>query len=131
MSVHNANHERRAEERELRLLLSQWAAVEPQRCRQQDDDCFEVLYSDRWMEVTAQPASHGTIIAAVLEGCHSNQVYCEIEYTPRYEDQPPTIEVGCIYKAFRWDEGDEVIYSIPSLLLTEYLERLPADKSDL
>jgi hypothetical protein len=76
------------------------------------------------MPITAQRESQGAIIAAVLEGCHQNRIYCNIEYTPRYEDEQPTVQVGCIHRAFRWDEGEGVIYSIPNLLLTEYLEQL-------
>lgn len=117
-------------DQELQSLLSQWCAIEPQRCAQKDDNLFEVLYSGGWMKVAAEAASHGTIIAAVLEGCHHNHIYCNIEYTPRYKDEPPTIQVGCIYRTFRWDEGDEVVYSITSLLLTEYLERLDPDKTN-
>jgi len=119
-----------AEDLELKSLLSQWAAVEPVRCRQKGDTRFDVQYSGEWLPVTDKAANHGTIIAAVLEACHSNQIYCQIEYTPPYEDSPPEIQVGCIYKVFRWDEGDEVVYSIPSLLLTEYLERLQADDNE-
>lgn len=115
------------EERELKSLLSQWAAAEPQRCRRKDDDRFDVWYSAQWLPVTDNAESHGSIIAAVLEACHSNQIYCCIEYTPRYEDEPSTIQVGCVHKAFLWDEGEEVISSIPPFLLTEYLERLQAD----
>jgi hypothetical protein len=119
-----------AEERDLKSLLSQWAAVEPQRCRQKDDTRFDVQYSGQWLPVTDDSASHGSIIAAVLEACHNNRIYCCIEYTPRYEDEPPTIQVGCVHKAFLWDEGEEVISSIPSFLLTEYLEQLQADDDE-
>lgn len=117
-----------AEERELKSLLSQWAAVEPQRCRQKDDTKFDVRYSGQWLPVSDDSASHGLIIAAVLEACHSNRIYCCIEYTPRYEDEPPAIQVGCVHKAFLWDEGEEVISSISPFLLTEYLEQLQADE---
>ena len=111
-------------ESELQSLLSRWAAVEPQRCRQRDDFSFDVEYLGQWIAVTAQPISHGSIIAAVLAGCHDNNIHCEIDYTPRYEQRPATVEVGCIPKAFRWEEGEKVISSIPILLLEEYLERL-------
>lgn len=60
----------------------------------------------------------------MLAGCHENNIHCEIDYTPRYEQQPPTVEVGCIPKTFRWNVGEEIISSIPILLLEEYLERL-------
>jgi len=106
-------------ERELSSLLSRWAALEPQRCRQRDDLSFDVDYIGRWITVTAQPISHGAIMAAVLNGCHENSFHCEIDYTPKYEQQPATVEVGCIPKAFRWNEGEEVISSIPVLLLEE------------
>lgn len=109
---------------DLRSLLSQWANLEPHRCRQQDENRFEVLYLGEWLAVTDQRASHGSIIAAVLAGCQDNQIYCSIDYTPRWEDQAATVEVGCIPKMFRYREGDEVISSIPVLLLVEYLERL-------
>jgi hypothetical protein len=109
---------------ELIQLLLQWSATEPHRCQQKDDRNFDVLYAGQWMAVTAEPASHGALIASILEGCHANKIYCNIEYTPAFEDELPTVQVGCIHRAFRWDEGDEAIYSIPKLLLTEYLERL-------
>ena len=112
-----ANHE-------LKQLLSQWAAIEPHRCRQKDDGQFDVLYAGHWAAATAESADHGALIASILEGCHANKIYCNIEYTPAFEDESPTVQVGCIHRAFRWDEGDEAIYSIPQLLLTEYLERL-------
>ncbi|MBI1763273.1 MAG: hypothetical protein HYR56_17755 [Acidobacteria bacterium] len=108
---------------EIEALLAKWATAEPQRCRKVDGQ-FEALYFGNWLKVDAARAHHGNIIAAVLDACHANSIYCEIEYTPRYEKQPPSIEVGCIPKMFRWDEGDEVIASIPELLLTEYLERV-------
>jgi hypothetical protein len=111
-------------ESELRSLLSRWAAVEPQRCRQRDDFSFDVEYLGHWIAVSAQPLSHGTIIVSVLAGCHENNIHCEIDYTPRYEQQPASVEVGCIPKTFRWNEGEEIISSIPILLLEEYLERL-------
>ena len=111
-------------ESELRSLLSRWAAGEPQRCRQRDDFNFDVEYLGHWIAVSAQPISHGTIIASVLAGCQENNIHCEIDYTPRYEQQQATVEVGCIPKAFRWNEGEEIISSIPILLLEEYLERL-------
>lgn len=109
---------------DLRSLLSQWANLEPQRCRQQGEKHFEVLYLGEWLAVTDQRANHGSIIAAVLAGCQDNQIHCAIDYTPRWEDQAATVEVGCIPKMFRYREGDEVISSIPMLLLVEYLERL-------
>jgi hypothetical protein len=111
-------------ESELRSLLSRWAAVEPQRCRQRDDFSFDVEYLGHWIAVSTQPISHGSIIASVLAGCQENNIHCEIDYTPRYEQQPATVEVGCIPKAFRWNQGEEIISSIPILLLEEYLERL-------
>ncbi len=104
--------------------FSQWAGIEPQRCRQRDDIGYDVNYVGHWIAVTPQPTSHGTIMAAVLGGCQDHRIHCAIDYTPRYKDQPPTVEVGCIPKMFRWDEGDEVVSSIPVLLLTEYLEQL-------
>lgn len=109
---------------DLHSLLLQWTTLEPQRCRQQDDIHFEVRYLDHWLTITDQPVSHGNIIAAVLAGCQENQIYCTIDYTPRYENIAATIEVGCIPKMFRYRDGDEVISSIPTLLLMEYLSRL-------
>jgi hypothetical protein len=76
------------------------------------------------MPVTAQLFSHGAIIASLLAGCQENNIHCKIDYTPRYEQQPATLEVGCIPRAFRWDEGEENISSIAILLLEEYLDRL-------
>lgn len=111
-------------EHELRSLLSRWAAVEAQRCRQREDSSFDVEYLGHWIEVSANPASHGAIIASVFAGCQANNIHCVIDYTPRYEQKPAMVEVGCIPKAFRWDEGDEVVSSIPVLLLEEYIERL-------
>jgi hypothetical protein len=110
----------------LPALLSQWAATEPERCRQVDDFGFEVRYAACWLKASADPGGHGAIIASVLEGCQQHQIYCDIEFTPRDEEQPPTVEVGCVHKVFRWDEGDEAVYAIPTLLLAEYLERLCA-----
>ena len=118
------------DEQELKSLLTQWAAIEPQRCRRRDDDRFDVQYSGQWTPITAQPESHGAIIAAALEGCHQNRIYCNIEYTPRYEEEPLMVAVGCIHRAFRWDDGEDAIYSIPSLLLAEYLEQLQAGETD-
>jgi hypothetical protein len=115
------------ENRELKPQLAQWAIVEPQRCRQIDADHFEVLYAEQWFNVTDQPPSHGLIIAAALEACWSRQIYCQIEYSPGYQDDPAEIRVGCIYKAFRYtfeEESREFIQMIPALLLLEYLERL-------
>lgn len=112
---------------ELKQLLSQWAGSEPYRCQQKDDSHFDVLYVSRWMAVTADSASHGTLTASILEGCHANKIYCNIEYTPAFEDESPTVQVGCIHRAFGWDEGDKAIYLISKLLLTEYLERLQSD----
>lgn len=111
-------------DRELKSLLSRWAAVEPKRCRHRDDSSFDVEYLGHWIEVGAQPISHGAIIASILAGCQENNIHCAIDYTPHYEQKPAMVEVGCIPKAFRWDEGAEVISSIPTLLLEEYLERL-------
>jgi len=111
-------------DKELKSLLSRWAAVEPRRCRQRDDSTFDVEYLGHWIGVTAEPISHGAIIASVFAGCQEHNIHCAIDYTPRYEKQPAMVEVGCIPKAFRWDEGEEVISSIPILLLEEYLERL-------
>ena len=111
-------------ERELSSLLSRWAALEPLRCRQRNDSSFDIEYLGDWIAINAQPISHGTIIASVLAGCQENNIHCEIDYTPKFEQQPAMVEVGCIPKAFRWDEGEEVISSIPVLLLEEYLERL-------
>jgi hypothetical protein len=112
------------QEEELPTLLAQWARMEPERCRKLDDLRFDVEYLGYWIPITALPISHGAIIASVLSGCQANRIHCEIDYTPRYEQQPATVEVGCIPRAFRWDEGEEIISSIPSLLLQEYLERL-------
>lgn len=111
-------------EQELRSLLARWAAVEPQRCRQRDDSSFDVEYLGHWIAISAQRDSHGAIIASVLAGCQANNIHCAIDYTPRYEQQPATVEVGCVPKAFRWDQGEEVISSVPTPLLEEYLERL-------
>jgi hypothetical protein len=125
MSVDQTNHERNSTpERELHSLLSRWAAIEPARCRQRDETRFDVQYAGHWITVTDQPSSHGAIIVAVFEGCQAHRLHCAIDYTPRYEDHPATVEVGCVPRMFRWDEGDEVVFSIPALLLTEYLERL-------
>ncbi len=115
-------------ERELQSLLAKWAAIEPQCCRRNSDSSFDVRYLSDWLKVTAQPASHGTIIAAVLSGCQDNQIHCEIDYTARYEDHAAEIQVGCVPGMFRYDLGDEAISSIPVLLLTEYLERLEAGR---
>ena len=109
---------------DLHSLLVRWTTLEPQRCRQQDDNHFQVLYLGYWLSATDQPASHGNIIAAVLAGCQDNQIYAYIDYTPRYENEKATVEVGCIPKRFCYREGDEVISFIPMLLLMEYLERL-------
>jgi hypothetical protein len=65
-------------ESELRSLLSRWAAVEPQRCRQRDDFSFDVEHLGHWITLTAQPIGHGAIIAAVLGGCQENEIYCSI-----------------------------------------------------
>jgi len=111
-------------EQELQSCLSRWAAIEPRRCRRQDDASFEVQYLGHWMVVTPQPPSHGTIIAAVLGGCEDNRIHCAIGYEPRYKNEPATIEVGCIPKMFSFNRGDEVIASIPVLLLDKYLEQL-------
>lgn len=108
----------------LPTLLLHWSKAEPVRCRQNEDGSFRVMYLGEWLRVTSDPASHGTIIAAVLGGCQENLIYCEIEFTPRYQDYPNTLEIGCIHKMFRYREGEDVISSVPVLLLTEYLERL-------
>ena len=79
-------------ESELRSLLSRWAAVEPQRCRQRDDFSFDARYLDLWIIVTAQPLSHGAIMAAVLGACQENGIYCSIAYTPRYEQEPEQLK---------------------------------------
>lgn len=111
-------------EHELHTLLVRWAELEPERCRLRDDAGFEVYYLSHWIAVTTQPISHGAIIAAVIGGCQENRVHCTIDYTPRYRDEPPTLEVGCIPRAGSYDSGDSVISSIPVLLLGEYLERM-------
>ncbi|MEK6324752.1 MAG: hypothetical protein AABN33_24180 [Acidobacteriota bacterium] len=116
-------------ESELRSLLSRWAAVEPKRCRQRNDFSFDVAYLGQWITVTVQAISHGAIIASVLAGCQENEIFCSIDYTPRYDQQPASVEVGCVFRAFRYAEGEEVISSIPGLLLKEYLEQLETSLS--
>ena len=112
------------DEENLQSLLAYWARIEPQRCHYLEDDCFEVKYYDQWIAVKPDITSHGAIIAALLHACQEHSIYCKLEFTPRYEETPHTIQVGCIYKVFRYREEDDVITDIPLLLLTEYLERL-------
>ncbi len=112
------------DEDDLQSLLTYWAKVEPQRCHHLEGDCFEVKYYDQWITVKPNTASHGAIIAAVLEACQEHSIYCKLEFSPRYEEEPNTIQVGCIHKVFRYREEDDVIAYTPLLLLTEYLEQL-------
>jgi hypothetical protein len=111
-------------EHELLSLLSGWAAIEPQRCRQLDDVSLELEYLGQSITITAQPISHGSIIASVLAGCQENKIYCSIGYTASHDQQHASVDVGCVFRASRYEQGEEVISSIPDLLLREYLERL-------
>jgi hypothetical protein len=112
-----------ANQKILQSLLLNWSKAEPSRCKQIEEDSFVVLYLGEWLPASSKTNTHGNIIVSVLEGCQENAIYCEIEFTPRYEDDPATLQVGCIHKMFRYREGEAIINSVPELLLTEYLER--------
>lgn len=109
---------------QLTSLLKKWATLEPQRCRQRNQTSFEVLYQGDWYSVADYPGSHGMLVAAILDSCEINQLYCQIEYSPHTPHQPPQLNVTCQPKTFQQQEGDRLTPQLPNLLLIEYLEKL-------
>lgn len=109
---------------QLPSLLKKWATLEPQRCRQRNQTSFEVLYQGDWYSVADYPGSHGMLIAAILDSCEINRIYCQIEYSPRDLPQAPVLRASCLPKTSRWREGDRLTSQLPALLLIEYLEKL-------
>ncbi len=109
---------------QLRSLLAQWASIEPQRCRQLNEVNFKILYQGTWYSITDVPSSHGMLIAAILDSCQSNAMYCAIEYQPCNPHQMPEIKTSFFHNAFTCRGGEEVISKLPESLLYDYLERL-------
>jgi hypothetical protein len=105
-------------------LLERWANLEPERCRPEGGNIFEVLYQGEWYPVSSHhPASHGTLISALLEACQARDYLYSIERVPRGDsDATPQILVGVgMRDAWRSKEGDRLAHLVPELLLSEYL----------
>ncbi|MDJ1171297.1 hypothetical protein PMG71_17855 [Roseofilum sp. BLCC_M154] len=109
--------------------LSQWAKLEPQRCRQRNSRSFEVIYQGDWYSVADYPGSHGMIIAAVLDSCQHQQIACSFEYVPQPLDTPDRLQLSCQSDRVIQHQDDNLVSQIPAFFLEQYLLALEKNQT--
>ncbi|MBP0014641.1 MAG: hypothetical protein J7545_09380 [Roseofilum sp. SBFL] len=109
--------------------LSQWAKLEPQRCRQRNSRSFELIYQGDWYSVADYPGSHGMIIVAVLDSCQKRQMSCSFEYVPQSLDTPDKVQISCQSDRVIQHQDPEILTKIPEFLLEQYLIALKENKT--